>query len=167
MEPKAPYVFVPSSLRVLNKHTNERYRRIKWYLLLDGSHFHVYVVAQLSEKLLIRIDWNTNTTLTFEPYEAKSTDEAKLIGTTEAGFCKLCIEKKIHKYLEEYNLFRFNCRTVSFLILALVGFSAKWLYDYYVHKHILCGLDPSECFTIPELYHFLRYEEEKGNCTLF
>jgi hypothetical protein len=166
MEPKAPFVFKPSSVREINSHTNHQFKDVEWLLVFDESNFHVYVVARLTKNLSIRIDWNTNTTLTFERYQKKKTETESVIGTSEMNFCKLCLQDDIVNRLREYNLFKFNCRTVSFLILIMMGFKTDGVWSHFERANMLCGLDETQCLSADEIHHFLQYEQSKGKCVI-
>lgn len=157
-------MFPSSSLTQINRHIEES-KNTKWMLCMDRHRFHVYVVAVTNKQLGVRIDWNKESTLTFEKYEAKPGEEAYFIGHNDF-FCKLCLEEKMASRLEQYQLFKFNCRTVSFMILVLVGFDAHHIYDRFEQTDVLCGLDQSECLKAKEMSHFFKWEAEQNGCTL-
>jgi hypothetical protein len=165
-----------SSIDELNRHTHKKTGKIRWFLVIDRYQFHVYVMAQICNKraechLAVRIDWHDNSTFCTERYEAKEGEEEIYIGTTES-FCKLCMECAMEDEMRRakgYHLLRFNCRTVSFLVLTEVeGFDAERVYALFKKHEIRCGLDTEECFSRDEIQHYLEYSRETGNrCTLF
>ena len=147
----------PSPIKAINRHTI--FKDSKWLLVMDKNRFHVYVAVVINKDLQIRIDWNGDSTLTFKKYTFNPDEESYPIG--DNGFCKLCIEKIMVNKLHEYHLFTFNCRTVSFLILTLVGFDGTYIYNLYEHANVLCGLEESECLSIKEMQHFFDNEGSK------
>ena len=170
--------FIASQVKGLED--TKLYKQREWYLAFDSSHFHVYVIVVLIDepRLIIRIDWNDESTLTFKrlmPQDEKR-ESRVLIGV--ADFCKRWVELAIIDYMESYKLFRFNCRTVSFIVLHTRGFDADQIYDQYVRNNVLCGLVEGECFKLESLRQYLRWQQEKqlkaiacdnadGVCSLF
>lgn len=157
-------VFKRSSIDEINKHIGDS-KGTKWLLCMDAHRFHVYVAAITLEGMRVRIDWNKESTLTFEKYKPRPGEEAYEIGTNDF-FCKRCIEDAIRDRLHQYDLFKFNCRTVSFMILALAGFDSHHVYDEFRKRRVLCGLVESECLKIDELRHFFEYEVVEEGCII-
>lgn len=155
-----------SPINEINNHTHTTNGDVKWLLCMDKFKFHVFVVAVVRPDLYIDISWNKVSTLTFEPFKPKGGEECYLIGST-SSFCKLCIEDEMMDKLGRYNLFQFNCRTVSFLILVLVGFKPRDIFEIYKRVGILCGLDASSCLQIKEVGRFIEFEKYENGCTLF
>lgn len=166
------YAFKPSSIKQLNEHTcpshssckekNMHYKKTLWFLVMDKYHFHVFVVVFITKEIgPIRIDWNFDSTLTFEPYKMNEGDDySYLIGTTET-FCKLCIQEHIIKDLRAYELFDFNCRTATFLVFITSGFDAHSLLKKFEEHDVLCGLKKENCLTLSEMKHFINWLDAK------
>jgi len=152
-----------SSIVTINNHTD--FDNCRWYLAMDKYRFHVYIIVVTQNQLYIRIDWNKNSTLTFEKYISTPDEDYYVVGHT--GFCKLCIEELVVTQLKGYALFKFNCRTVSFLVLKVMGFNTKHLYTVFQNAYTLCGLKEDECLSIKEIGHFLDWEEGEKGCTIY
>lgn len=157
-------MFRPSSVKQINTH-REVAKDTKWMLCMDRYRFHVFVVAVTDQGLRIRIDWNKESTLTFENYEPESGEEAYFIGQNDF-FCKLCLQDTIASHLEKYQLFKFNCRTVSFMILVMVGFDSHHIYEQFQKRRVLCGLDQSECLKLNEMRHFFQWDAGERGCII-
>ena len=151
-----PRYFEPSAISAINKHTEHIYEGVLWKLAIDHARFHVYAVAIISPDLWVRVDWNETHKLTFKPYVVKEREIVIDVGFSD-GFCKLCLEKEI--YLEDYKLFEFNCRTVTFIVLTLMGFDSPKLYAMFTKNNVLCGLDESKCLSVDEITHFIQWQE--------
>jgi len=167
LSPKAHQPFIASQVKELED--TKLYKQREWYLAFDSSHFHVYVVVVVviddepprRHRLAIRIDWNDESTLTFKrltPSDEKR-ESRVLIGV--ADFCKRTVELGLVDYMESYKLFRFNCRTVSFLVLYTSGFDADHIYEQYARNNVLCGLVEGECMKLESLRQYLRWQQEK------
>lgn len=135
-----------------------------WLLVMDKHRFHVYVVSLLNDNLHIRIDWNRDSTLTFEKFVFNKEEDNYIIG--KGDFSKSLIERIIKDQLKEYELFNFNCRTVAFLVLKIAGFKERYLYNLFKKSEILCGIDKGACLSVKELHHFSDYEEETNGCII-
>jgi len=163
-------MFPASSIAPLNRHRHHQQERVgpvAWYLVLDPHRFHVFVAARLSPTVAVRIDWHDNSTFCFEPYVDRPGETRLWVGES-AQFCKLCIDAQMAEVLERYKLFRFNCRTVSYLVLTqVVGFDREAVYAKFRDSQVLCGLEFAQCFSLDEVHHYVAYREEKGSCALF
>jgi hypothetical protein len=156
-----PHAFFIAS-RVKELDDDAVYSAREWYLAFDSSHFHVYVIVALQPpQVMIRIDWNDESTLTFkrmlpgqEKYESRV-----LLGTTD--FSKRRVEHALAPYMRDYGLFRFNCRTVSFIVLYTAGFDADDIYAQYARNNVLCGVAEGECFNMDSLRQYLHWRQEK------
>jgi hypothetical protein len=137
----------------------------EWLMIFDAHKFHVYIVVLL-ESGATRIDWQDDSRLTFEPYVPQPAQETHAMGI--ASFCAACLEEEIKPYLSEYKLFKFNCRTVSVLILLRMGFDSEAIYKPLAQASMMCGLNESECMSADEIRHFIDwYKSQHGGCTLF
>lgn len=141
-------------------------RETRWYLMVDRDRFHVYVGAQVEGmRGRLRIDWHDNSQLELRwlRHGFDRDAEAILIGTTR-NFCKACLVERVKSlHMQHYQIFRFNCRTVTYLILTRVyGFDKQVVYDHFVNGQIMCGLDESECVSLNELHHYLNWSETQG-----
>ena len=165
-------MFPKSSIGLLNKHICQDKKSssvVEWYLVLDQHKFHVYVAVAIQERdLYVRIDWHDNSTLCFEPYQNNNLETHVHIGTTSL-FCRNCILDIMKEEMQTYKLFRFNCRTVSYLVLTkAMSFNAKKVFHRFNSMDILCGLDQSECLSLEEIHHYIAYAENKGEwCNIF
>lgn len=147
---------------------------VTWCLMTDESRFHVYVVAQLPD-VAVRIDWRVTSRLEFEKYTPNDKDECMPIGQAP-GFCRDCIIHTMHYYLQQYQLLKFNCRTVSYLILTeACGFDPTAVYEQLETRQMLCGLGNQwDCLALPEIHHYIswkhaerrRENEEKNKKTV-
>ena len=127
----------------------------RWYLVMDRYRFHAYVMVE-NELERIRIDWHQNSTLEVSAYTAKEDELVILIG--EAPYCAECLFPTVCGLLYHYQLFDFNCRTVSYLILVdVMHFDDTAVYDHFVKNNTLCGLDPLQCFSPAEIDHYRRF----------
>lgn len=156
-----------SRIKEINTHTDsDDFKNIKWLLVMDEYRFHVFVVAAIRQDLYIRIDWNDNSTLTFIKYVPISTETRTLVGFK--NFCKLCIDEEMEGYLKQYDLFRFNCRTVSFLVLLVVGFEKDYIYSLFKTAGVLCGLNEKQCLSDTEINRFIEWLKGKNGylCTI-
>jgi hypothetical protein len=164
-------MFPASSIKCINKHICRDANSnclVKWYMVLDKYRFHVYVVAAMEKRdLYVRIDWHSNSTLCFEPYQ-NNTEEKHIFIDTTRHFCRECILKQMKTLMKsDYKLFRFNCRTVSYMILTQVAqFDAKKVYACFSNEDMLCGLDESECLSLEEIHHFVTYEQGTNKCII-
>ena len=130
-----------------------------WLLVIDKNDFHVFVVTQTETLGYTRIDWNLDSTLTFTKYNFNPLDKSYIIGHGKYNENRISYETS--EYLRNYNLFHFNCRTVSFLVLVLAGFNADLLYKLFSDANILCGLDEGQCLSMKEVRSFMLYERDK------
>lgn len=143
--------------------------RVEWFLMADESHFHVYVKAVIKQLgRSIRIDWRNISELQFEQFqEGEKVGECLRVGETD-WFCRDCIIKSLQKDMETYHLFKFNCRTVAFIILTKVClFDSSLVENMLDNKAMLCGLDERECVSGEEIKHYIDYTRATGkSCTL-
>jgi hypothetical protein len=127
----------------------------KWYLVMDAYRFHVYVMVE-TELERVRIDWHQNSTLEVRPYADKEGELVIKIG--EAKYCQECLFPRICRLLYHYQLFSFNCRTVSYLILVdVMHFNEAAVYEHFRSNNTQCGLDSTQCFTWAEIDHFRKW----------
>ena len=160
------------TLAELNGPTHEgKWKKIKveWFLMADQSHFHVYVKAVIKKlDLVIRVDWRNVSELQFEQFAPdEKVSECMKVGETD-WFCRDCIIKSIERDMKTYHLFKFNCRTVAFVILTKVClFSSTMVEEMLDSKFMLCGLDERECVSDQEIKHYIAYTKATGNgCVL-
>jgi hypothetical protein len=132
--------------------------RVDWYLVVDKYQFHVYVVAAMKDcQLYVRIDWHNNSTLCFEPYIESSEEKHLHIGRTRK-FCRQCILDIVKDEMQSYKLFKFNCRTLSYMVLTkAMQFDAEAVYEQFNSQDLLCGLDMAECLSLEEMHHYYLY----------
>lgn len=136
----------------------------KWHLVWDAHRFHVYVMVQREEERL-RIDWRQYSALDVGPYT--EVEGELVIAVGRKPFCIDCLFEKMNKLLKHYQIFVFNCRTVSYLVLTeVMGFDERAVYKLFADQETLCGLDMSQCFTMAEIDHFRRWKSVPGN-TIF
>jgi hypothetical protein len=165
-------MFPASPLPQLNAHTCREKWRCDWYLVVDKYEFHVYVgaVCHLPDKsqLRVRCDWHTDSTLTFRPFEFDSLEQNLPLGQSD-WFCRLCCVEKLGEGMQQYKLFKFNCRTLSYLILwRVMGFAHDHVYKQFESLHIMCGLEPDQCLSLDEIHRYFAYRREnKTSCVLF
>ena len=133
----------------------------EWYLAFDSSLFHVYVIVRLYDDALLRIDWNRNSTLTFEYMTPDEERRESRVFVGHRPFSKLAVERAIAGDMQHYQLFRFNCRTVSFLVLNSVAFDPELVFALYEKQGVMCGLEDSECVKLGELRHYLEWSAQK------
>lgn len=127
----------------------------RWFLVWDRHRFHVYLMVETALER-VRIDWHQNSTLELAPYKDKMGEKQVLVG--KAPYCSECLLEKTQKLLYRYQLFSFNCRTVSYLILTeVLGFDETRVYEYFRDENTLCGLDSMECFSVAEIDHFIAW----------
>lgn len=155
-------MFPLSKVEEINKEThNGKWENVKveWFLMADESHFHVYLKAVIkSLGYNIRIDWHDNSTLGFEAFlpETKKSEEI-FIGKTD-WFCRNCIIKCIESDMETYKLFKFNCRTVAYIILTKIcRFPANQVEEEFAKTQMMCGLDERDCISMEEIRHYIAY----------
>lgn len=156
------------------RHDCQVARETSWYLMVDRDSFHVYVGVHVQGlRGRLRIDWQDNSRLELSWLKRgfDRHDRAILIGKT-AQFCRACLVEKVRAlHMQHYQLFHFNCRTVTYLILTRVqGFDKHAVYQHFVDGEILCGLDERECVSLTELHHYLNWSETQGRpsaCTIF
>jgi hypothetical protein len=135
----------------------ETQRPYKWFLLIDPSLFHVFVVAVAGEER-VRFDWDDENRLKAGPYVPTLGETVLEVGDT--GCCVPCCKAGIAQYNQHYQLFSFNCRTVSFLLLTQVKkFPVPKVSQLFLTNGVVCGLDRRECFTARELRHLLDWIE--------
>jgi hypothetical protein len=151
-------MFPTSSIASLNRHTCESPGKVLWYMVVDRYKFHVYVVAAVEKRnLYVRIDWNDNSTLRFDPYVNNNQEQHVYIGSRES-FCRECIIEKMKSRMGVYKLFRFNCRTMSYIILTdVTGFDRDSVFQHFNSLDILCGLDIAECVSLEEIHHYTEW----------
>lgn len=166
-------MFPPSSLAQLNvaTHANQKWKHVEWFLVTDESRFHTYVKAVIKDEgLEIRVDWHDNSTLCFERFVPETTKvgDCVAIGKT-TWFCRECIVRGMESDMKTYNLFKFNCRTVSFVILTKIcRFDPQKVEGLFDSLRILCGIDERECLSTTEISHYLEYtKSHREKCTLF
>jgi hypothetical protein len=166
--------------RVKEEHECQRVCDVEWFLVADKSHFHVYVVASIAperesrawyatpdyhpigRRRERRIDWDETSVLKFRDYEPRDGETVTWVGR-RVGYCKRCIKEKMRVRLREYSLFKFNCRTVSFMILTdIAGLGPREVYEKFAANGTLCGLDDSECLTLESLKQYIAWREERG-----
>lgn len=144
--------------------------RVEWFLMADESHFHVYVKAVIKKlNIVVRIDWRNVSELQFEKFEpGEKVSECLRVGETD-WFCRECIIECVKSDMTTYHLFKFNCRTVAYIILTKVClFHAQTVQQMLDEKFMLCGLDERECFSEAEIQHYLAYTKRTGEaCVLF
>lgn len=151
------------SLEIINKRS---FKKRKWYLLLDRNRFHVFIGVVINKNLTIRIDWNRDATLTFKKYEEYIYEEKTFLGKRD--FSKSEIKKLMKNKLKNYDLFYFNCRTVTYMILTkIVHFDSHEVYNLFKQYSIMCGLKEEECLSMEEIEHFISFQEEEIDCTIF
>jgi hypothetical protein len=156
------------------RHECDQQRETRWYLMVDSDRFHVYVGVRIAgQKGVLRIDWRDNSRLelTRRRHDFERGHEAIPIGTTPT-YCKACLVQRMRElHLQHYQLFHFNCRTVTYLVLTRVqGFDKNAVYQHFVDDGILCGIDSTECVSLNELHHYLNWSETQGRpsaCVLF
>ena len=138
---------------------------VKWLLVMDKNRFHVYVVAVIeSTQKMVRIDWHDSSHLTFRPYAYNDQEEAYEVGESRLPYCKECIRGQLNA--GGYDLFNFNCRSVSYIILVMMGFKARYVFEYFKAANVLCGLDERQCLTETEIRRFIAYEKDHLDCTI-
>lgn len=148
-------------------HGDDEAQAIEWYLVVDKYEFHVYVAA-VSAQLHVRLDWHQDSTLTYRPF-AFDPLEQNIAVARGHFFCKPCINAALQAGMQEYRLFHFNCRTLSYLILSHVaGFDPDTVYAKFQKLNILCGLEPLQCLSLTEIHRYVAYKKEnKTQCVLF
>lgn len=132
-----------------------------WYMAMDAHKFHVYVVVALDPNIWIRIDWDDNSTLTFKPLEPRAYAYEPRVHIGTRRFSRAAIEKRMTGYLHQYQLVRFNCRTVSFAVLCVAGFDPDLVFTHFERHEVLCGLVSEECVTWDTLMAYLRWQIAK------
>lgn len=155
-------------------HQCERRCRTEWYLVWDVSHFHVYVMADIQRERAPaddedrkphrrwRIDWQDKSKLEFKHYQDKRGETLHRVGVTDF-YCRHCIREAMSGLLHEYQLWNFNCRTVSYmLVVTVLGFDGRRVYQRFAQEKTLCGLDRDSCFTIDEIRHYIAWRESRG-----
>lgn len=164
-------MFKPSGVACINGHTCQHtteggVTEVQWFLVHDASLFHVYVAAIVNRTLAIRIDWRAESRLEFEQMRPTEGDRSYPMGQS-SWFCKPCIEEALSSQMEEYRLFRFNCRTLSYLILTQVGrLEPGAVYQRFQSLGTLCGLDPRECLSLEEIRHYIAHQKQTAECTI-
>lgn len=134
-----------------------------YFLVCDAAHFHVFVggVNEL-QGLAQRWDWRKTSRFETKRWRHDEQQTARYAG--EARVCGACLADRMETLLEKYaakryNLFRFNCRTVSYLLLVeALGFDADRVYALFVQERVLCGLEEGECFSLTALRQYMAYE---------
>lgn len=162
-------MFPASPITQLNQHTCSEAWRCDWYLVVDKYEFHVYVAAVCrGPSVQVRVDWHQDSTLTFRPFQFDRLEQNMPIGESD-HFCRLCITEQLAQGMEEYKLFHFNCRTLSYLILChVMGFEHELVYGKFQQLHILCGLQPDQCLALDEIRRYFAYKKEnRTTCVLF
>ena len=128
----------------------------KWHLVWDAHRFHVYVMVAREEER-VRLDWRQHSSLDVNPYAEVAGELVLAVGS--APYCIDCVFEKAAKLLKHYQLFVFNCRTVSYLLLTdVMGFDERAVYKMFAAQDTLCGLDMSQCFTMAEIDHFRKWK---------
>jgi len=160
-------MFPASEISALNEHLCGRESATQWYLVVDKYEFHVYVAAVCKE-FQVRIDWHQDSTLTYRPFHFDQLEQNIPVDSSRL-FCKPCTESKLRNSMQEYRLTHFNCRTLSYLILTQVqAFDPDQVYNKFQQLHILCGLEPLQCFSLDEIHRYVAYKKEnKTSCLLF
>jgi len=164
-------MFPLSEIKVLNRHTCKKKGTVQWYMVVDKYLFHVYigvVIQRPSGKppLQVRLDWDNANKLTFKPFVFDDLEQNIEVSHSDT-FCKLCIESELVSEMQAYKLFRFNCRTVSYIILTKVmGFSPDLVYDNLNRLNTLCGIDSRACLSLDELQHYIEWSRGKGRCLI-
>lgn len=161
--------FPDSTLAQLNTDTHEGAWRdvpVRWSLVADRDRFHVFLVAALGAPLdlEVRIDWRALSRLEFEPHLRDASEERIEVGETR-GFCRLCAIAHVRRFMvHQYNLFVFNCRTVSYLLLTeLCRFEPERVYALFQEHELLCGLgDLDECVSPTEIEHYIRHKQSEA-----
>ncbi len=140
---------------------------VQWFLVVDKYEFHVYVAA-VCRQFQVRIDWHQDSTLTYRPFHFDQLEQNIAVGRGH-WFCKPCIETQLRHGMQEYRLFHFNCRTLSYLILTRVAqFDPDEVYAKFDKLRLLCGLQPVQCLSLDEIHRYVAYKKEnKTECRLF
>lgn len=160
-------MFPASEIKSIEGHLCNKESAVQWYLVVDKYEFHVYVAAVCSE-FQVRIDWHQDSTLTYRPFHFDPLEQNIPVASSR-WFCKPCTASKLRHSMHEYQLFSFNCRTLSYLILSEVqGFDPNMVYGKFKQLHIMCGLEPLQCFSLDEIHRYVAYKKEnKTSCVLF
>ena len=159
--------FPDSSIAALNADCHEGAWRdvaVRWSLVADQDRFHVFLVAQIQApvNLEVRIDWRAVSRLEFEPHVRDTREEMVPVGETR-GFCRLCAIAHLRRFMQDYNLFVFNCRTVSYLLLTeLCRFDPARTYDLFDEHELLCGLQMDECLSVTEIEHYIHHRQTEA-----
>lgn len=167
--------FPPSSIAALNEDMHQApyaTTSVQWSLVADGDRFHVFLVAECGPPLscAIRIDWRAANRLEFEPYVADKRDERIAVGRKQQAFCRRCAIAKLRLLMahRDYNLFAFNCRTVSYYLLVdYAEFDNNSVLDLFEAHELRCGVGSLEdCLSLEELEHYFRHvKSEQGTVT--
>jgi hypothetical protein len=160
------------------EHQCGRQMEADYYLVLDEAKFHVYVAVMNAGlpkafgadpasmelgmgPLALRFDWHDDSTFLTTPFVRQPGHTLLFAG--RAPFCQPCLDTEIRKRLQKYSLFKFNCRTVSCMILVeYAHLSVKIVRQLFEKHYTLCGLEESACYTIEELNHWLQYESSES-----
>lgn len=141
-----------------------------WHLVLDASRFHAYVAVVMPEAA-VRFDWDDENRLKAGPYVPTPDQVVFVLGT--APCCVPCTKLAIARFERPYNLFEFNCRTVSFLLLTRVAsFPPRDVFALFKKHATLCGLDRRACMSATEMRHLFDWivaqdDTEEAWCRLF
>ena len=129
-----------------------------WFMAMDAHRFHVYVVVALDPNVWLRIDWDDNSTLTFKPLEPNAFAYNQRFHVGTRRFSHASIKRQLTGYMQEYKLFRFNCRTVSFAVLCAAGFNPDLVFRLFEQQDVLCGLVEDECPTWSSFVAYLKWQ---------
>jgi len=137
------------------------HKDVDWFLATDNSRFHVYVVL-VGRDFRMRIDWERTGTLVFEKIKYLD-DDQEVFYLGRKAFCLKFIAGIIDPKLKQYDLLRFNCRTVTCMILSIAGFKEKQIRPIMEKYGILCGVNGSLSVSPQEMIHFWNwiYEQEE------
>lgn len=171
-------MFPASEVEALRGHTCARAARVDWYLVVDKYEFHVYVGLLVrfteppAETVQARIDWHQDSTLTFRPFVFDALEQAVPVGSG-VWFCRACTQQKLEASMlrHQYRLFRYNCRTLSYLVLVQVArFEPTAVYAQFERLRLMCGLEPRECLALVEVHRYFAWRagqpSESGHCAL-
>lgn len=152
--------FPPSSVQELNGATHDApwsEQACQWFVGIDKARFHAFVVVRLPHRA-IRIDWRDESRLEVEPYAEDAGELVKL--GERRGFCRDCLVHMLRRYMRQYSLLMFNCRTVTYLACTEAArFSPETVYAVFDTRDMRCGLnDPAACLSLAEIHHYVAWQ---------